>query len=168
MSHNHQPNNYLRARAAAEAPSPYSKRTPERVLLCTGAVYAMVMAIFLALSYAGVIPSSESYVASSDAAGATSVSVGAASVLTRNASNTVFVGLYLVAAIAVAVVSVIVAWKAMNPGVRSAFTTGWMVFLLVFALITVDVVALIAFGFAFGLYMTRDRALIRAARAARR
>lgn len=48
-------NNYLREREKANARSPFSKRTPERVIMCAGAVYSVGMAIFFALSYFGVI-----------------------------------------------------------------------------------------------------------------
>ena len=50
-------NNYLREREKANARSPFSKRTPERVIMCAGAVYSVGMAIFFALSYFGVISS---------------------------------------------------------------------------------------------------------------
>ena len=43
-------NNYLREREKANARSPFSKRTPERVIMCAGAVYSVGMAIFFALS----------------------------------------------------------------------------------------------------------------------
>ncbi|RSX51369.1 hypothetical protein D2E25_1803 [Bifidobacterium goeldii] len=149
MSKN-QPNNYLRERARAAAPSAYSKRTPERVLMCVGALYSMIMAIFYALAYAGLIPGAQE---------AAQSSAGTVSALTHSGGNTALISLYVIVTIAIAVLTVIVAARDMAPGPRVRRVTGWMIFLLVFSLITVDMVALIAFGVAFGLYMTRDWSL---------
>ena len=126
-------NNYLREREKANARSPFSKRTPERVIMCAGAVYSVGMAIFFALSYFGVISSTSE---------AARTSAQAVTALSRNSSNTALIILYAIV------------------------TVGWMIFVMVFSLFTADMVGLIAFGVAFGMYMTRDWQLLRAVNAA--
>ena len=119
-------NNYLREREKANARSPFSKRTPERVIMCAGAVYSVGMAIFFALSYFGVISSTSE---------AARTSAQAVTALSRNSSNTALIILYAIVTAGVAAV-------------------------------TIYMVGLIAFGVAFGMYMTRDWQLLRAVNAA--
>ena len=80
-------NNYLREREKANARSPFSKRTPERVIMCAGAVYSVGMAIFFALSYFGVISSTSE---------AARTSAQAVTALSRNSSNTALIILYAI------------------------------------------------------------------------
>lgn len=152
-------NNYMRARAKANERSPYSKRTSERVIMCAGALYSVFMAVFFALAYGGLIPGVE------DAAESSAQTLQA---LTRNSSNTALVILYVVVTAIVAVVTVVVAVKFVKPGLRNSKVIGWMVFTLVYALVTADTVGLLAFGIAFGIYMTRDWRLIKAVMAAQK
>lgn len=150
-------NNYLREREKANARSPFSKRTPERVIMCAGAVYSVGMAIFFALSYFGVISSTSE---------AARTSAQAVTALSRNSSNTALIILYAVVTAGVAAVTIYMAVKHMQPGPRFKWTVGWMIFVMVFSLFTADMVGLIAFGVAFGMYMTRDWQLLRAVNAA--
>ncbi|KAB7790618.1 hypothetical protein [Bifidobacterium leontopitheci] len=152
-------NNYMRARAKANERSPYSKRTPERVIMCIGAVYSVAMAVFFALAYGGLIPGME------DAAQASSQTLQA---LTRNASNTALVIFYVIVTAAVAAATVVVAVRFVKPGLRNGKVIGWMIFTLVYSMITADTIGLLAFGIAFGLYMTRDWQLIKAVMAAKK
>lgn len=150
-------NNYLREREKANARSPFSKRTPERVIMCAGAVYSVGMAIFFALSYFGVISSTSE---------AARTSAQAVTALSRNSSNTALIILYAIVTAGVAAVTIYMAVKHMQPGPRFKWTVGWMIFVMVFSLFTADMVGLIAFGVAFGMYMTRDWQLLRAVNAA--
>ena len=89
-------NNYLREREKANARSPFSKRTPERVIMCAGAVYSVGMAIFFALSYFGVISSTSE---------AARTSAQAVTALSRNSSNTALIILYAIVTAGVAAVT---------------------------------------------------------------
>lgn len=100
-------NNYLREREKANARSPFSKRTPERVIMCAGAVYSVGMAIFFALSYFGVISSTSE---------AARTSAQAVTALSRNSSNTALIILYAIVTAGVAAVTIYMAVKHMQPG----------------------------------------------------
>ena len=93
-------------------------------------------------------------------------SAQAVTALSRNSSNTALIILYAIVTAGVAAVTIYMAVKHMQPGPRFKWTVGWMIFVMVFSLFTADMVGLIAFGVAFGMYMTRDWQLLRAVNAA--
>ncbi|OZG69496.1 hypothetical protein [Bifidobacterium eulemuris] len=128
-------NNYLRQqRAAAVA---FQKRTPERALIWAGSLYLAGMAVVLVLGSMGVIPSADGTLVGGGQVG--------------------YVAMYAVASIAVAAVSAFVAFKYIVPGHPNRKVVYWLVFVLVFSLVTFDTLALIVFAVALGFYATRDR-----------